>query len=117
MVMADQTQLVQLFQNLISNAIKFCKDHAPRVRVEAAHESGRWRFAVTDNGIGIAPEYRGQLFVIFKRLHTRREYPGTGIGLAICKRIIERHGGEIGIGSASDGGSIFWFTLPEETGK
>jgi signal transduction histidine kinase len=114
MVMADRTQLVQLFQNLISNAIKFCKDHAPRVRVEAAHGPGRWRFAVTDNGIGIAPEYRGQLFVIFKRLHTRREYPGTGIGLAICKRIVERHGGEIGIESAPDGGSVFWFTLPEE---
>jgi PAS domain S-box-containing protein len=113
-VMADRTQLVQLFQNLISNAIKFCKDHAPRVQVEATHETTRWRFAVTDNGIGIAPEYRGQLFVIFKRLHARREYPGTGIGLAICKRIIERHGGEIGIESAPGGGSVFWFTLPEE---
>ena len=114
LVMADRTQLVQLFQNLIGNAIKFCKDHAPRVRVQAVHEAGRWRFSVTDNGIGIAPEFRGQLFVIFKRLHTRREYPGTGIGLAICKRIIERHGGEIGIESAPDGGSVFWFTLPEE---
>lgn len=114
MVMADRSQLAQLFQNLISNAIKFCKGHAPRVRVEAAHEAGWWRFSVTDNGIGIAPEYRGQLFVIFKRLHTRREYPGTGIGLAICKRIIERHGGAIGIESAPDGGSVFWFTLPEE---
>jgi signal transduction histidine kinase len=114
LVMADRTQLVQLFQNLIGNAIKFCKDHAPRVRVQAVHEAGRWRFSVTDNGIGIAPEFRGHLFVIFKRLHTRREYPGTGIGLAICKRIIERHGGEIGIESAPDGGSVFWFTLPEE---
>jgi len=116
-VMADRTQLAQLFQNLIGNAIKFCKDHAPRVRVDAAHEAGRWRFSVRDNGIGIAPEYRGQLFVVFKRLHTRREYPGTGIGLAICKRIVERHGGEIGIESAPGGGSVFWFTLPEETGK
>ena len=114
MVMADSTQLMQLFQNLIGNAVKFCKDHPPRVRVEAAHEPGRWRFSVTDNGIGIAPEYRGRLFVIFKRLHTRREYPGTGIGLAICKRIIERHGGEIGVESAADGGSVFWFTLSEE---
>ena len=113
-VMADRTQLVQLFQNLIGNAIKFCMDRAPRIRVEAAQEAGRWRFSVTDNGIGITPEYRGQLFVIFKRLHTRREYPGTGIGLAICKRIVERHGGEIGIESAPDGGSVFWFTLPEE---
>ena len=113
-VMADQAQLVQLFQNLIANAIKFCKDRAPRVRVEAVRAGRRWRFTVTDNGIGIAPEYRGQLFVIFKRLHTRREYPGTGIGLAICKRIVERHGGEIGIDSAPEGGAVFWFTLAEE---
>ena len=113
-VMADRTQLVQLFQNLIGNAIKFCKDRAPRVRVQAAHEAGWWRFSVSDNGIGIAPEYRAQLFVIFKRLHTRREYPGTGIGLAVCKRIIERHGGAIGIESAPEGGTVFWFTLPEE---
>ena len=116
-VMADRTQLVQLFQNLIGNALKFCKDTAPRVRVEAAHEAGWWRFSVTDNGIGIEPEYRAQLFVIFKRLHTRREYPGTGIGLAICKRIVERHGGEIGIESAPGGGTVFWFTLPEEEVK
>ena len=113
-VMADRSQLVQLFQNLISNSIKFCKHRAPRVRVQAAHGAGHWRFSVTDNGIGIAPEYRAQLFVIFKRLHTRREYPGTGIGLAICKRIIEHHGGEIGIDAAPEGGSVFWFTLPEE---
>lgn len=113
-VMADHAQLVQLFQNLIANAIKFCKDRAPRVRVEAVHEAKWWRFSVTDNGIGIAPEYRQQLFVIFKRLHTQREYPGTGIGLAVCKRIIERHGGEIGIDSAPEGGAMFWFTLPEE---
>ena len=113
-VMADRTQLAQLFQNLIGNALKFCKDRAPRVRVAAAREAGWWRFSVTDNGIGIAPEYRAQLFVIFKRLHTRREYPGTGIGLAICKRIVERHGGDIGIESAPDGGALFWFTLPEE---
>ena len=112
--MADRTQLVQLFQNLIGNALKFCKDPAPRVRVEAAHEAGWWRFSVTDNGIGIEPEYRAQLFVIFKRLHTRREYPGTGIGLAVCKRIVERHGGQIGIESAPGGGTVFWFTLPEE---
>jgi light-regulated signal transduction histidine kinase (bacteriophytochrome) len=113
-VMADHLQLVQVFQNLIANAIKFCKGRAPNVRVEAVREAKRWRFSVTDNGIGIAPEYRGQLFVIFKRLHTRREYPGTGIGLAICKRIVERHGGEIGIDSAPEGGAVFWFTLPEE---
>lgn len=113
-VTADRTQLVQLFQNLIGNAIKFCKDRAPTVQLDAEHEPGRWRFSVTDNGIGIAPEYREQVFVIFKRLHTRREYPGTGIGLAICKRIVERHGGEIGVEPAPGGGSMFWFTLSEE---
>jgi PAS domain S-box-containing protein len=113
-VMADYPQLTQLFQNLIGNAVKFTKDRPPRVRVEAVHDLGRWRFSVTDNGIGIASEYRNRLFVIFKRLHTRSEFSGTGIGLAICKRIIERHGGEIGIDSASDGGSVFWFTLPGE---
>ena len=114
-VLADYGQLVQLFQNLIGNAIKFCKDKPPRVRIAATHQRGSWRFTVSDNGIGIAPEYRERLFVIFKRLHTRREFPGTGIGLAICKRIIERHGGDIGIDAAPDGGSVFWFTLPEET--
>ena len=114
-VIAERTQLVQLFQNLVGNAIKFCKDRAPRVRVDAVREAGRLRFSVTDNGIGIAPEYREQVFVVFKRLHARREYPGTGIGLALCKRIVERHGGEIGIESAPGGGSVVWFTLPGET--
>lgn len=115
-VTADYAQLVQLFQNLIGNAIKFCKENPPRVRVEACREAGRWRFSVSDNGIGIPPEYRGQLFVIFRRLYTRHEFPGTGIGLAICKRIVERHGGEIGIESAPGGGSVFWFTLSEGIG-
>lgn len=113
-VSADRAQLVQLFQNLIGNAIKFCKEHPPRVRVEAHREAGRWHFSVTDNGIGIAPEYRERIFGVFKRLHTQREFPGTGIGLAICKRIIQRHGGEMGVESAPRGGSVFWFTLPEE---
>ena len=113
-VTADRVQLVQLFQNLIGNAIKFCTERAPRIRVEARREPNRWRFSVIDNGIGIAPEYRERIFGIFQRLHTRREFPGTGIGLAICKRIVERHGGEVGIESAPGGGSVFWFTLPEE---
>ena len=116
-VTADRTQLVQLFQNLIGNAIKFCKDGTPRVQVRAERQAEGWRFSVTDNGIGIAAEYREQIFEIFKRLHSRREYPGTGIGLAICKRIVERHGGEIGIDPAPGGGSVFWFTLPEERGS
>jgi len=113
-VTADRGQLVQLLQNLIGNAIKFCKKHAPRVQVAAHREAGRWRFSVSDNGIGIAPEYRERIFGIFQRLHTRREYPGTGIGLAICKRIVERQGGEIGVERAPGGGSVFWFTLPQE---
>jgi PAS domain S-box-containing protein len=117
-VTADRTQLAQLFQNLIGNAIKFCPDRAPRVRVEARHEAGehgpRWRFSVSDNGIGIDPAFRERIFVMFQRLHTRREFPGTGIGLAICKRIVERHGGEIGVEAAEGGGSRFWFTLPDK---
>jgi PAS domain S-box-containing protein len=117
-VLADRTQLTQLFQNLIGNAIKFCPGRAPRVQIEARRETGgsgaRWRFTVTDNGIGIAPEYRDRIFIMFQRLHTRREFPGTGIGLAICKRIVERHGGAIGVEPAAGGGSVFWFTLPEE---
>ncbi len=120
-VRADRTQLVQLFQNLIGNAIKFCASPPPQVRIEVRPETRGikqyWRFSVTDNGIGIAPEYRDQIFAVFKRLHTQREYPGTGIGLALCKRIVERHGGEIGVEAAEGGGSVFWFTLPEaETG-
>jgi light-regulated signal transduction histidine kinase (bacteriophytochrome) len=113
-VAADRGQLAQLFQNLIGNAIKFCREHPPRVRVEACREVRGWRFSISDNGIGIAPEYRERIFCIFQRLHSRREYPGTGIGLSICKRIVERHGGEMGVESAPGGGSVFWFTLPEE---
>ncbi len=111
-VLAHRMELVQVFQNLIGNALKFCKGPTPLVDVNAIYSEGWWRFSVADNGIGIAPEYRGQLFVIFKRLHTRREYPGTGIGLAICKRIITHHGGDIGIETAPQGGALFWFTLP-----
>ena len=114
-LMADRTQLVQLFQNLIGNAIKFCKDAAPRVRVEAQQQGSAWRFTVTDNGIGVSAQYRERIFGIFQRLHTREEYDGTGIGLAICKRIVQRHGGEIGVDDATGGGSTFWFTISEET--
>ena len=113
-VSADRTQLAQLFQNLIGNALKYCKGQAPRVQIEARREDRHWRFSVSDNGIGIEPQYRERIFGIFQRLHTRSEYPGTGIGLAICKRIVERHGGEIGVETAPGGGSVFWFTLPEE---
>jgi signal transduction histidine kinase len=111
-VTVDRTQLTQLFQNFLGNAIKFCKDDAPRVQVEARREQKHWRFTITDNGIGCPPESRERIFGIFQRLHTRDEYEGTGIGLAICKRIVERHGGEIGVDAAPDRGSAFWFTLP-----
>jgi signal transduction histidine kinase len=112
-VMGDETQLIQLLQNLVSNAIKFRKrDEAPAVHVSAAEEDGHWRFKVADNGIGIEAQYHQRIFVIFQRLHARSAYPGTGIGLAICKKIVERHGGEIDVNSTPGQGSVFTFTIP-----
>ena len=117
LVLADEAQLVLVFQNLVGNAIKFRRPgDSPRVHVSAGREGRMWVFRVRDNGIGIAADYRPRLFTIFQRLHTRDEYPGTGIGLAICKRIVDRHGGQIGFESEPGVGSTFFFTLPEAGG-
>jgi len=111
MVVADRSQLVQLFQNLIGNAIKFHGEKPPVVYVSAERQDQQWRFCVRDNGIGIDPRHFERIFVIFQRLHSRDEYPGTGIGLAMCRRIIERHGGRLWVESAPGAGSSFFFTL------
>jgi signal transduction histidine kinase len=112
-VWADNTQIVQLFQNLIGNAIKFRSKEPPVVSIEAATNENDWLFSVRDNGIGIAPEDASGIFAVFQRLHSRSEYPGNGIGLAICKKIVERYGGKIWVESQPGSGSTFKFTLPK----
>jgi signal transduction histidine kinase len=111
-VQVDFAALTQLFQNLLSNAIKYRAAEPPRIRVSAVREGWFWQFAVSDNGIGIDPEYSELIFGIFKRLHSRAEYEGTGIGLAICQKIVERSGGRIWVRSALGEGATFYFTLP-----
>jgi PAS domain S-box-containing protein len=111
-VQADPVQLTQLFQNLIGNGIKFRGGNEPQIQISATRLKAAWQFSVRDNGIGIEPQYFERIFLIFQRLHTRREYSGTGIGLALCKKIIERHGGLIWVESEPGRGSTFHFTLP-----
>jgi PAS domain S-box-containing protein len=108
----DESQIVQLFQNLIANALKFRSERPPRVHIGVRLEEGRWVFRVEDNGIGIDPQHSERIFQVFQRLHTRKVYPGTGIGLAICKKIVERHGGKIWVESQPGQGSTFCFSIP-----
>jgi PAS domain S-box-containing protein len=116
-VMGDRSQLVQLMQNLIGNGLKYHGEEAPNVQVSAKSDGNEWTFSVRDNGIGIDPKYYDRIFEIFKRLHDQTEYPGTGIGLAVCRRVVTRHGGRIWLESEAGHGSVFHFTLPEGTDK
>jgi signal transduction histidine kinase len=116
-IVGDATLLTMLWQNLIGNAVKFRReDQVPRVEIDCepgiGDNQGHWMFSVADNGIGIAPEFADKVFVIFQRLHGRDAYTGTGIGLALCKKIVELHGGTIGIDTSNNSGTRFWFTLP-----
>jgi light-regulated signal transduction histidine kinase (bacteriophytochrome) len=113
-VEADDTQLAQLFQNLIGNALKFRSASVPRIHISCIDRPAEHEIVAADNGIGIEPQYFERIFMVFQRLHNKGEYPGTGIGLAICKKVVERHGGRIWVESKPDEGSAFHFTLPKE---
>jgi PAS domain S-box-containing protein len=115
-VLADETQLVQLFQNLVGNAVKFHDEKRPRVHISVESGKKEWVFSVRDNGIGIGSQYADRIFVIFQRLHDRSHYEGTGIGLAMCKKIVQHHGGRIWVESSPGKGATFFFTLPKSGG-
>ncbi len=111
-VLADRANLSRVFQNLVGNAVKFTGEETPRVSIDAEHEDGHWRFSVSDNGIGMDSKNVERIFEPFQRLHGEEAYPGTGIGLAVCERIVDQHGGRIWVSSRLGGGSVFHFTLP-----
>lgn len=111
-IVADPTQIGQLFQNLISNAVKFCREETPRIHIRAVRKEKEYLFSVQDNGIGIAPEFADEIFTAYRRLHGGDEFPGTGLGLATCARIVERHSGRIWVDSRPGEGSTFHFTIP-----
>jgi signal transduction histidine kinase len=110
-IKGDESQLLRIFQNLIENALKFRGSKSPRIHISAKNQKKSWLFSIKDNGMGIDPKYKDKIFVIFQRLHSKTEYKGTGIGLTICKRIVERHGGQIWIESKLNEGSTFYFTI------